>query len=270
MPNDRQIKASMGSVIDTDLIAKIVRKDQIPNDQELQDKLNIPPEIFEDWPGHRMVGVDSGETFLLVVEHLTARQAVDAKAAALPWIGSPTSAMIPAGSGYVRHYENASVYWSSTFGAHEVHGAILERHHQMGGASSYLGLPQTDELTNGEVHYSNFQGGTIYWTAARGAFMLPSYDPITEKFATGAYVYIVGTGFTPGGRVSLWIVNAPNEAASMGSVHGEADGRLGSDPQNRTAVWLHNRPGDHEASIARAFDETTREASDRRLSYALY
>ena len=137
---------------------------------------------------------------------------------------------------------------------------------------SYLGFPQTDELSvvsNGEeVRYSNFQGGSILWTANRGAFLIPSFSPITERHALGAWLFMVGKGFTPNNRVTFWIVNAPNAPQSMGSTYAASDGTFGA---NRSLpVDLRNRSGNHEASIARAVDEATGQVSDYRLSYALY
>jgi hypothetical protein len=143
----------------------------------------------------------------------------------------------------------------------------------IGAELSYLGFPQTDELSvvgNGEeVRYSNFQGGSILWTANRGAFLIPSFSPITERHQLGAWLSMTGKGFTPNNRVTFWIVNAPNAPQSIGSTSAASDGRFGANPETRPVVDLRNRGGDHEASIARAVDEATGQASDYQLSYAL-
>ena len=47
---------------------------------------------------------------------------------------------------YRREYEHGTVYWSERTGAHEVHGEIAARWHEVGGEASFLGLPTTDEL----------------------------------------------------------------------------------------------------------------------------
>jgi len=55
--------------------------------------------------------------------------------------------------------------------AHEVHGAILGHYLTMGGPSSALGLPATDETgTPDRVgRFNHFQYGSIYWTPTTGA-----------------------------------------------------------------------------------------------------
>jgi uncharacterized protein with LGFP repeats len=144
----------------------------------------------------------------------------------------------------------------------------------MGAELSYLGFPETDELSvvsNGEeVRYSNFQGGTIEWTANRGAFLIPSFSPSTKRHSRGAYLLMRGQGFTPNNRVTFWIVNAPNAPKSIGSTFAASDGRFGANRETAPVADLRNLAGDHEASIARAVDEATGQASDYPLSYALY
>lgn len=207
-------------------------------------------------------------------EMLKAEKAINDRAAALGWAGNPTSAFtVSQADGYIRHFQNASIYWMRQFGAREVHGAIRDRYFQMGAELSYLGFPQTDELSvvsnDGEVRYSNFQGGSILWTSNRGAFLIPSFSPITERHQFGAWLSMIGKGFTPNNRVSFWIVNAPNAPQSIGSAYAASDGRFGANPDTRMVVDLRNRGEDHEASIARAVDEATGQASDYQLSYAL-
>lgn len=207
-------------------------------------------------------------------EMIAAEGAINDRAAALGWVGNPTTDFTVSRGGYFRHFQNASIYWTRLYGAKEVHGAIRERYFQMGAELSYLGFPQTDELsvsTGGEeVRYSNFQGGTILWTASRGAYLIPSFSPFTERHQLGAWLYMIGQGFTPNNRVTFWIINAPNPPKIIGSIYAESDGRFGSDRQRTLVVDLRNLPGDREPSIARAVDEATGQLSDYRLSYALY
>ncbi|MGN6103956.1 MAG: hypothetical protein ACTHU0_02525, partial [Kofleriaceae bacterium] len=51
-------------------------------------------------------------------------------------------------------------------------GAIREKYVALGGCSSVIGAPQTDELAtpDGAGRYTTFERGSIYWTAATGAF----------------------------------------------------------------------------------------------------
>lgn len=210
----------------------------------------------------------------LLFEIIEANVAINNKAAALGWVGNPTSDFTVSRGGYLRHFENASIYWTALYRAKEVHGAIRDRYFQMGAQLSYLGFPQTDELsvTQGgvEVRYSNFQGGTILWTMDRGPFLIPSFSPTTERHTLGAWLYMIGQGFTPNNRVTFWIINAPNPPKNIGSIYTESDGRFGSYPERTLVVDLRNLPGDREPSIARAVDEATGQISDYQLSYALF
>ncbi|MBD2099164.1 hypothetical protein H6F90_29300 [Trichocoleus sp. FACHB-591] len=54
----------------------------------------------------------------------------------------------------------------------------------IGGNSSFLGAPQTDELgcPDGVGRFNHFQGGSIYWTPATGAQLI--YGSIREKWAS--------------------------------------------------------------------------------------
>jgi uncharacterized protein with LGFP repeats len=64
-----------------------------------------------------------------------------------------------------------SIYWSPGTGAHEVHGYILASYVWLASGPAGYGLPLTDETTtpDGAGRYSNFQGGSIYWTPETGA-----------------------------------------------------------------------------------------------------
>ena len=44
------------------------------------------------------------------------------------WLGEPTgnSALVPADSGWCRHFQNGSIYWSPETGAQVIHGAIRD------------------------------------------------------------------------------------------------------------------------------------------------
>ena len=277
MQSEALIKASLVPLLDEGNFDQASLNDGASAGVETILKERLPPELFTIALGNeRFVDTigDVSKITKLFRELWEADRAINERAATLGWVGSPTSTFTIAQGGYLRHFQNATIYWTQQFGAKEVHGAIRARYFQMGAENSYLGFPQTDELSamsNGEeVRYSNFQGGSILWTANRGAFLIPSFSPITERHQLGAWLYMIGAGFTPNGRVSFWIVNAPNAPRSMGSTYAASDGRIGANPNNRYVFDLRNRPGDHEPSIARAVDEATGQAADYRLSYALY
>jgi len=67
----------------------------------------------------------------------------------------------------VRYYKGGAIYWSSTTGAHIVYGVIGKKYNEIGGASSELGLPTSDELPAPGGRVSHFQRGSIYYE--RGA-----------------------------------------------------------------------------------------------------
>ena len=74
--------------------------------------------------------------------------------------------------GRVQEFSGGRIYWSPQHGAYEVHGLILERYTLLGGTSSFLGMPVSDEeIGPAGVHgrVSRFTGGSIYWSPATGA-----------------------------------------------------------------------------------------------------
>lgn len=77
----------------------------------------------------------------------------------------------PDGVGRYNHFQGGSIYWTPGTGAHEVHGAIRALWASMGWERSFLGYPTSDELTTEDAtgRYSEFQHGSIYWSAATGA-----------------------------------------------------------------------------------------------------
>ncbi len=101
---------------------------------------------------------------------------IDAKHAALggnggllgPAVG-PEAQLV---SGRFRPYQRGAVYAASPAGAHEVHGSILDRYGRLGWENGVLGYPVTDEQATPDRRgrYSAFQGGSIYWTPATGAW----------------------------------------------------------------------------------------------------
>jgi len=99
--------------------------------------------------------------------------------------GYPTSDETPCSDGVGRFntFENASVFWHPTTGAFEVHGSIRQRWLAMGGTSSILGYPVTNESTTPDKigRYNHFQHGSIYWTPATGAHEV--YGAIRARWA---------------------------------------------------------------------------------------
>lgn len=74
-----------------------------------------------------------------------------------------------AGGGAYNHFQGGSIYWSSTTGTHEVHGAIRSKWASLGWEAGFLGYPRSDEVSVTGGRASQFQGGNIYWSSATGA-----------------------------------------------------------------------------------------------------
>jgi len=87
-------------------------------------------------------------------------------------LGQVAGAEYAVPGGRAQNFTGGRVYWSPTTRAHEVHGAILDHYLAIGGPSSALGLPSTDESpsADGVGRYNNFSsGGALYWSPTVGA-----------------------------------------------------------------------------------------------------
>lgn len=95
-------------------------------------------------------------------------------------IGSPCQCRD--GKGWYQCCEYGAIYWSSEFGAQEVHGAIYKTWKSLG-LTSQFGYPTTDEqsTSDGIGRYNHFQQGSIYWNPATGAYGV--YGDFWKKWA---------------------------------------------------------------------------------------
>ena len=77
--------------------------------------------------------------------------------------------------GRVARYQGGNIYWTSTTGAHEVHGAILTEFANQAGVNGILKYPTSDTLTTSDkkARYSNFENGRIYYRGSAGTFTVP-------------------------------------------------------------------------------------------------
>ena len=74
--------------------------------------------------------------------------------------------------GKAQNFTGGNIYWSAASGAHEIHGAILNKFVAVGGSAA-IGFPTTDEqnvsgVTGGREN--QFTNGRIYWHGSIGAF----------------------------------------------------------------------------------------------------
>ncbi len=107
--------------------------------------------------------------------HYADMGAIAAGAARTPFIGLPISDEELRSGGLSSRFDGADIYWKDGVGAFEVHGAIRDAWMRLGGVTGFLGYPASDETPvmggSHEIGRSNrFEGGTIYWSAASGAF----------------------------------------------------------------------------------------------------
>ena len=91
----------------------------------------------------------------------------------------------PDGVGRFNHFQQGSIYWTAAIGAFSVHGAIRNKWSSLGWERcAFLGYPVTDETgcPDGVGRFNHFQQGSIYWTAATGAFSV--HGAIRDKWAS--------------------------------------------------------------------------------------
>lgn len=129
------------------------------------------------------------------VHHLTGdiRQAWGSGGAERNVVGCPTSDELVThdGVGRFQTFERGMYVWHPDTGAHEVHGAILDRYGALGGSA--FGYPTTDEggTPDGRGRFNHFRnvadGGeaSIYWTAQTGVHEV--YGLIRQAWSDGGW-----------------------------------------------------------------------------------
>ncbi|HQE31036.1 MAG TPA: glucosaminidase domain-containing protein [Propionibacteriaceae bacterium] len=87
-------------------------------------------------------------------------------------MGWPTGPVTCTADGCSQGYQGGGLYWSAATGAWESTGPIRVRYSQLGWQSGRMGWPTgpvTCGLTGGECRQT-YQGGSIWWSASRGAW----------------------------------------------------------------------------------------------------
>ena len=91
----------------------------------------------------------------------------------------------PDGVGRFNHFNKAgSIYWTPSTGSWSIHGLIRDKYLALGGPSSFLGYPITDEsgTPDGVGRFNHFSNdGSIYWTPSTGAWSI--HGAIRAKWA---------------------------------------------------------------------------------------
>jgi hypothetical protein len=89
------------------------------------------------------------------------------------YLGYPTSNELPDSNGSGQVFENGKIFWKKNASSFVVHGAIGGLFNKLGSRSGRLGYPLGNEkVTPDGKTYQDFQGGQIYWTKSRGAWVL--------------------------------------------------------------------------------------------------
>ena len=79
-------------------------------------------------------------------------------------MGAPVSPEFQSGRGRGQEFtDGKSIYWSRHTGAFELHGLIAKLYRELGGGSSHLGLPVSDEEDYGVGRRNRFEHGEITW-----------------------------------------------------------------------------------------------------------
>ena len=83
------------------------------------------------------------------------------------FLGAPTTSeqTTPDGVGRYTVFQNGSIYWSPSTGAHEVHGRIRDAYRDAGWEAGELGYPTADEYAVSDGRRSDFEHGSIIWNA---------------------------------------------------------------------------------------------------------
>lgn len=168
-------------------------------------------------------------------------------------LGYPTSAARCelAQSGCAQTFENASIYWSPSTGAHVVKPEVIPAWAPHGSEAGPLGYPTTSAPQSGDSYQQSFQGGTV--TVTEGvAVLTDASDPwVVAKIASpqlGGPLSDVRCGLTRNGCYQVFqngsIFSAPGpgtfsvrpEVISVWAPHGAEWGPLGYPTSNPSAI----------------------------------
>jgi hypothetical protein len=111
-----------------------------------------------------------------LVVALTPEQSIANKAVSLgaAFTGAAVSGLETVPGGFRIRYQHCDIYYSTTTGAHEVHGDIRAKYNYVNGPAT-LGLPTTDERTAADKigRYNHFANeASIYWKPNTGPMVV--------------------------------------------------------------------------------------------------
>jgi len=85
------------------------------------------------------------------------------------------------GGGASQQFQRGRLYWSGATGAHQISGAIGNRWLSLGGPTSGLGYPTSDDTAMGAGSGQSFANGSLYWSDATG--VQQSSGAIGQRYA---------------------------------------------------------------------------------------
>ncbi|HET9143111.1 phage tail tip lysozyme [Actinophytocola sp.] len=193
-------------------------------------------------------------------EDFDAEAALDGKLAQLLAIGfDPGAATGPttySGAGAWRGHEFATLCAHPRFGAHEVHGLIGAHYlDTLGGPAGSWGFPLSDEYPDGAGRTSDFEGGSLYWTAEDGVLEIyatpgqpipPEVDWTTvggsQRLAYAVRVLVDNYGYPANGAAGI----VGNLWAESGVLPSRIEGSAASTPMR--AKGFDDRTHDFSAA----------------------
>jgi LGFP repeat len=106
------------------------------------------------------------------------------------WLGFPLTDEVDtaAKTGRWNRFENGIIVWKrGAEEAFELHGAIRNKWHELGGSAADIGYPVTDErgTPDGIGRFNHFDRGSIYWTPSLGAHEV--HGLIRKQWADGGW-----------------------------------------------------------------------------------
>ena len=150
---------------------------------------------------------------------ITAKYAAMGGASSFLGQSTGTEALTTNGNGLYQYYQGGMIVWSAATGAHEVHGAIINRYNELGATSSYLGFPIADEMYTPQFdgRVSKFEKGTIVYTYATGVTtdvsnsIPPTIDVLTPpNFREGDVFTVTVMNAVPGQLVRVAVIGDGN------------------------------------------------------------
>ncbi|MFJ5954628.1 GDSL-type esterase/lipase family protein [Paenarthrobacter sp. NPDC092416] len=126
--------------------------------------------------------------------------------------------------GSSQQYQHGTIIWSPGSGARALTGAIRAYWSATGGQNGALGYPVSEEFRQEDFVYQQFQGGTVYWSAATGAHSTTHGDIHNRYVALGGGAGQLGLPLTDklpraGGLVQQfthgWLVWGPDTGTKI-------------------------------------------------------